>query len=206
VPKVKKVFGIGLSRTGSTSLTEALVILGYRAIHFPADPVTQREYSQFFAHPGPSLTLSLLDHYDAITDNPLSSVYRQLDRGYPGSKFVWTVRDKQSWLRSCEQWWDNAVTPFIEHDYAGQVGPFMRLVGEVTYGTAYFDAGLFAQAYDAHMAAVPEYFRGREEDLLALNICAGEGWSQLAPFTGAAIPDRPFPHLNERVPDPADDL
>jgi hypothetical protein len=38
-----KVFGIGLSRTGSMSLTEALTILGFRALHFPADPVTQRE-------------------------------------------------------------------------------------------------------------------------------------------------------------------
>lgn len=196
-----KIFGIGLSRTGSTSLTEALVTLGYRALHFPADPVTQREYFQFFANPSPALTLSLLDRYDAVTDTPLARVYRQLDLAYPGSKFVWTIRDKQSWLRSCEQWWDRAVTPFIEHDHEGKLGPFMRLVGEVTYGTAFFDAELFSQAYDAHMTEVPGYFRGRPHDLLALNICEGEGWPQLAPFTGSAVPERPFPHLNEMMPD-----
>ena len=30
-----KILGIGLSRTGTTSLTRALEILGLRAVHFP---------------------------------------------------------------------------------------------------------------------------------------------------------------------------
>lgn len=197
-----KVFGIGLSRTGSTSLAEALTVLGYRTIHFPADPVTQQEYSRFFATPGRTLTLSLLDRYDAVTDTPLPRVYQQLDQAYPGSKFIWTIRDKESWLRSCELWWTRSVVPFMEHDHKGVLGPFMRLVGEVAYGTAYFDAALFSRAYDAHMAEVPGYFRGRDQDLLALNICAGEGWMRLAPFLGSVAPDRGFPHRNEMIMGP----
>lgn len=197
-----KVFGIGLSRTGSSSLAEALTILGYRAIHFPADPVTQREYSRFFAGPRQTLTLSLLDRYDAITDTPLARVYQQLDRAYPGSKFIWTVREKESWLRSCELWWARSVVPFMENDHQRVLGPFMRLVGEATYGTALFDTTLFSQTYDAHMDEVPGYFRGRDKDLLTLNICAGEGWADLAPFLGSALPDREFPHRNEMIPDP----
>lgn len=199
---VKKVFGIGLSRTGSTSLAEALTMLGYRTIHFPADPVTQREYSRFFADPGQTLTLSLLDRYDAITDTPLARVYQQLDRAYPGSKFIWTIREKESWLKSCELWWARSVVPFMENDHQRVLGPFMRLVGEATYGTAFFDATLFSQTYDAHMSEVPGYFRGRDQDLLTLNICAGEGWAGLAPFLDAALPDREFPHRNEMIPDP----
>jgi hypothetical protein len=195
-----KIFGIGLSRTGSTSLAEALAVLGYRAIHFPADPVTRREYSQFFANPSDTLTLSLLERYDAVTDAPLACVYRQLDRAYPGSKFVWTVRDKESWLTSCELWWERSVIPFMEHDVTGVIGPFMHLVGSVTYGTPYFDAALFSRAYDAHMADVPRYFQGRDQDLLPLNICAGEGWPKLAPFIDSAIPGCPFPHRNEMLP------
>lgn len=197
-----KIFGIGLSRTGSTSLARALTILGYRAAHFPADPVTQREYFQFFAHPSDTLTLSILDRYDAITDTPLPRVYRQLDRTYPGSKFILTVRDKASWLRSCELWWERSVVPFVEHDRAGQLKPFIELVGRVTYGTAYFNAALFSRAYDTHIEEVLNYFRGRSRDLLVLDICRGEGWQQLAPFTGRLLPGVSFPHLNEMVPDP----
>jgi Sulfotransferase domain len=196
-----KVFGIGLSRTGSTSLTEALSSLGYRSIHFPANPITQREYSDFFDNPSGTLKLSLLDHYDAITDTPLPQVYRELDRGYPGSKFIWTIRDKESWLKSCELWWRRSVIPFMENDHLEKLRPFMRLVGRVTYGTAGFDAELFSQAYDAHMEEVPRYFLGRNRDLLPLNICAGNGWLELAPFLGMAVPDLPFPHRNEMIPD-----
>jgi hypothetical protein len=196
-----KIFGIGLSRTGSTSLTEALSILGYRAIHFPADVVTRREYSDFFDDPSDTLKLSLLDRYDAVTDTPLPRVYRELDRGYPGSKFIWTIRDKESWLKSCELWWHRSVTPFIENDHAKMLGPFMGLAGRVTYGTAEFDADLFSHAYDEHMEEVPHYFLGRDRDLLPLEICAGQGWSELAPFLGVAGPDVPFPHCNEMIPD-----
>lgn len=198
-----KIFGIGLSRTGSMSLAGALTVLGYRTKHFPADPVTQREYSEFFANPSGMLTLSLLDRYDAVTDTPLACVYRELDRAYPGSKFIWTVRDKAAWLRSCQRWWERSVVPFMEHDHAGMLGPFMELVGKVTYGTAYFDEKLFSQTYDAHMAAVPGYFRGRDRDLLSLDICAGQGWAELTPFLGSAVPDCPFPHLNEMKGRPA---
>ena len=197
-----KIFGIGLSRTGSTSLAGALSILGYRSVHFPADPVTQREYFQFFTQPSDVLKLSILDRCDAITDNPIPRVYRQLDKGYPGSRFILTTRDKSSWLRSCELWWKRAVMPFIEHDYSAQLKPFIELVGKITYGTIDFDAALFSQAYDAHMEQVSSYFRGRDQDLLVLDICRGEGWQKLAPFIGKPLPGRPFPHLNEMLPGP----
>jgi hypothetical protein len=52
------------------------------------------------------------------------------------------------------------------------------------------------------MEEVPRYFHGRDEDLLKINICAGEGWHRLAPFVGSEIPDCAFPYLNEMAPDP----
>jgi hypothetical protein len=192
-----RIFGIGLSRTGSKSLTKALTILGYRAIHFPTDPVTRSEYSQFFDHPSNLLRLNVLDQYDAVLDNPISRVYRQLDQAYPGSKFILTIRDKQSWLRSCELWWDRFVDPMIAND--PEYGPFMSLVGKVTYGTQHFDKDLFSESFDSHLTEVTDYFRGRRRDLLVLNICAGDGWQKLAPFTGNTVPYAPFPHLNKMI-------
>jgi len=35
-----KVFGIGLSRTGTYSLSKALDVLGFYTIHYPIDPTT----------------------------------------------------------------------------------------------------------------------------------------------------------------------
>jgi Sulfotransferase domain/UDP-glucoronosyl and UDP-glucosyl transferase len=87
----RKVFGIGLSRTGTSSLTQALNILGYKAIHFPHDNVTRAELYRFFASGSGRLSLSLLQEADAITDTPACCVYKALDQGYPGSKFILTV-------------------------------------------------------------------------------------------------------------------
>lgn len=44
-----------------------------------------------------------------------------------------------------------------------------------------------------------DYFAGRPEDLLIMDICAGDGWEKLCPFLGFEIPETPFPHLNTRA-------
>jgi peroxiredoxin len=75
-PRPPKIFGIGLSRTGTTSLTEALTLLGYRTLHFPWDEVTRAELYQFLAcHPA-SAQLSVLQVADAITDTPACCLYQ----------------------------------------------------------------------------------------------------------------------------------
>jgi hypothetical protein len=45
---------------------------------------------------------------------------------------------------------------------------------------------------------VHDYFRERPDDLLVLNICAGEGWERLCPFLGQDVPGIPFPWANRR--------
>ena len=78
-----KIFGIGLSRTGTTSLTLALSELGLHAYHFPRG----RE---------------VIDSVDAATDTPVAAWYQDLDAAYPDSKFILTLRHRPEWLDSCE--------------------------------------------------------------------------------------------------------
>ncbi len=106
-----KVFGIGLSRTGTTSLTQALHLLGYKAIHFPHDSVTRAQVYHFFDSELQCLSLALLQEADAITDTPVCCLYKALDQAYPGSKFILTVREKHSWLRSCRSLWLEELEP-----------------------------------------------------------------------------------------------
>lgn len=77
-----KIFGIGLSKTGTTSLAAAMAILGYRSRHFPRD--------EDFAI------------YDAFSDITVAMKYKTLDRFFPGSKFIYTTREEKAWLGSCE--------------------------------------------------------------------------------------------------------
>lgn len=190
---LRKVFGVGLSRTGTTSLTRALELLGYRAVHFPVDHATQAEVSTFLRAPADPLRLSLLDSVDAITDTPIAATYRALDRAYPGSAFVLTVRDAESWLRSCNAYWQSALTRL----YAGGVNArYVRLINRHVYGTEHFDSQSFTAAYGRHQAQVHTYFETRGQDLLELDVCGGEGWPKLCSFLRAERPATPFPYAN----------
>lgn len=173
-----KVFGIGLSRTGTTSLTRALSMLGFRCRHYP--------------NPAKILAgdLTVADRFDALTDIPAAAVFRDLDARYPGARFVLTVREPESWTRSMRDHFA-AMGPAME---TGPEGEMRRRV----YGDVRFDEERFLRAFEAHNAAVRAHFADRPGDLLIMNIPGGEGWGVLCPFLGVAAPMEPFPVLNRK--------
>ena len=61
------------------------------------------------------------------------------------------------------------------------------------YGTHVFDEDTFRRAYARHDSRVRDYFAGREQDLLVIDICAGEGWERLCPFVEQPVLKREFP-------------
>jgi len=161
-----KIFGIGLSGTGTHSLIVALRILGYRSRHYP------RSLKEF-------------DQYQALADIPVSSRYRNLDVMFPGSKFILTVRDTKSWLRSRERKPPDEKPPSL-WKMESRLGTYGRV--DMTY-----DEDFFIQAYERYHAGVHKYFADRPDDFLALDIIGGDGWENLCPFLGREIPDAPFP-------------
>ncbi len=170
---VAKVFGIGLSRTGTRSLDAAFKELGLRSEHLLFD-------------------LDRIAHLDAATHAPVARAYEELDRRYPGSRFILTVRSRDDWLESCRR--------FFRREPAS--GSTEDLLLDL-YGTTTFDADSFAAAYRAHRRDVLRHFRRRPGDLLVLDVCGGEGWEKLCAFLGLPVPDVPFPHRHQA---PADDL
>jgi hypothetical protein len=165
-----KVFGIGLSKTGTTSLTAALRILGYRSVHYP---------------PLDRLGL-ILGGCDAATDTPVACSFRELDRRYRHSKFVLTVRNRDGWLASAEREFSGRRVSEL----------WKREVRMRTYGVLEWDADTFCEAYDRHLEAVRTHFRDRHEALLVLDITRTPSWAPLCEFLGRPIPEQPFPHEN----------
>ena len=182
-----KFFGIGLSQTGTKSLTQALTILGFNVIHYPDDEVTLKELM------AGKYDFSILNDFDGITDITVAPFYAQLDLLFPGSKFILTVRDKESWLSSLEaQWSANHV---FDDSRAGKETNMQRrmLLRVAAYGTYAFNKERFSYVYDLHYKNVVEYFKERPESLLIINIYTGEGWDKLCPFLNQPILDKPFP-------------
>ena len=169
--RIGKVFGIGLSRTGTRSLNEALRVMGYRAKHYPIPGLVRRRVKK----------------WDALTDIPVIPHYKQFARRYPGSRFVLTLRDVDDWLESCRAHW---VTKTVDREVL-----FCR---RQVYGIETFDAEAFRQIYRDHCADVRAHFADQPGRLLEMDICAGDGWEALCPFLEQPIIDAPFPHLGNR--------
>ena len=175
-----KLFGIGLSKTGTLSLDAAFSELGLRSIHYP--PAESMLTGRF----------AVLDAFDAASDISVSVFFRELDAAFPGSRYVLTVRDLEGWL-------DSMRAHLASRDSGAYTGdtPAGRL-RERMFGCRRFDRARLIEAYHRHHTGVRAYFADRPGDLLKLNICAGEGWSKLAPFLGVPAPATAFPHRHKR--------
>jgi hypothetical protein len=179
MPSTSKIFGIGLQRTGTTSLHRALQMLGYRSVHGP-----------FGLYP--DLDPSIMDCYDAFSDNPIPLLYPLLDQAYPGSKFICTTRDMASWLKSVK--WLFSVGR-LESNW--QAAPVIDAVHAALYGTSDFDEPAFRTFWHVYHAGVRRHFADRPQDLLMLDFTAGDGWEPLCAFLGHPVPGVAFPRSNQ---------
>jgi Sulfotransferase domain len=180
----QKVFGIGLSRTGTTSLGEALNLLGIRTIHFPSDPETLKELKNG------SYKLSVLENFQGAVDISVAPYYAQLDKVYPESKFILTVRPMDSWIDSVRSHWS------LAERWTGQNYPFIEFIRTAVYGSVEFNENRFRFVYQTHFRNVSNYFSNRSTDLLIMDIFNGDGWQKLCPFLGLPVPNVSFPYLN----------
>ncbi len=134
-----------------------------------------------------------LNNIDALTDIPVPLKYKELDKAFPGSKFILTTRGLDSWLRSCSGYY----TKFRALSRRFIWGRRMALYFKQLYGSEVFDADNFAETHKRHQEEVKNYFSGREDDLLIFSVCNGEGWEPLCEFLNKPVPEVPFPHANK---------
>ena len=176
-----KVFGIGLGRTGTLSLSNALEQLGFRTKHCPGFRVDEQGQM--------CIDWADFDSHDAVTDEGAALVYRDADLRYPGSKFILTIRDIEGWLRS-----RGAISDAMRASWASN--PAVAVLHRALYGASTFEPSQYAEAHRRHVATVQAYFADRPRDLLVMDICAGDGWQKLCPFLERPVPATPFPKSN----------
>lgn len=170
-----KIFGIGLSKTGTNSLCDALGILGYDMLHYP-----------------PVSIFDAVERCDGCADLPTVVYYKELDEKFPGSKFILTHRDRSKWLAS--------IIKHFERRPPSTLGDWGEENRVKVYGSLHPSAADFLRAYDRHHKEVQEYFKDRPQDYLELNITDEEDethtWKRLCEFVDKEVPDMPFPHGN----------
>jgi len=159
-----KVFGIGLSRTGTKKLHAVLTEAGYRSRHYVPELFDPPDWS-------------VVDGADALTDFPVPHLYKELDHRYPGAKFVLTTRDLDSWLDSVR--WMFKHGPALWR-WGPEAYEYLRRL----YGTTRYRRALLTDRWYAYHADVADHFAGRQEDLLILDISGGFDTDALCDFLG----------------------
>ena len=196
-----KVFGLGLSKTGVTSLRAALATLGWGR----ATAMDLEFYARALDRMAPNATLraargdtralspllQFLDGSDASTDLPLALFPTELHHAFPSALFILTTREPQAWWASAARQMATAYT------FSSPLGRNRA----VAYGHPTPHAGLYVKRFVSHalevMRSVPC------ERLLLLDIIGGEGWQKLGDFLRVETPrdGTPFPH-GQPVPTP----
>ena len=173
-----KVICIGWHKTGTTTLGDALLLLGYEVLGARVDLADDLLTGNI------EPALELAADFSALQDVPWNALYQELDQAFPGSRFILTVRDEDNWLKS-------AVRHFGARNYDTPIFQWL-------YGTGRINGNeqRFLERYQRHNREVREYFRDRPTDLLVYNLEERPGWEPLCHFLGKPIPNKPFPHSN----------
>ena len=112
-------------------------------------------------------------------------IYKELDELIPGSKFILTIRDDESWYKSVNRHIGDLRSP--EHEWIYGKGK----------GLPKTDQANTISIYNNHNKEVINYFKDRPDDLLVIDFTKGDKWGKLCSFLGKDIPNTPFPHYNK---------
>ncbi len=186
--RAPKVFGIGLSKTGTTSLAKALEILGFATIDWRS-PLTNclvTEHDLFL--------------YDAVTDTTVSSGFEPLYFMFPNSVFVYTERPLEAWKQSFRRYFSQQYgEAFDLPRSSGERIPQMwyGLRWESILRTLYANHASLEEAYLVFEHRVLGFFENKPtQRFLRLNIFEGDPWRPLCSFLGKPVPEQPFPWEN----------
>ncbi|WP_127844465.1 sulfotransferase family protein [Psychroflexus aestuariivivens] len=172
-----KVVCIGWHKTGTSTMGDALLSLGYKVIGAREDLA----YSLLEENIQPALTVA--DDFEALQDVPWAALFKELDQAFPNSKFILTTREEQAWLNSAKKHFKDGN--FKLHEWL--------------YGNGVLEGNedLYLKRYRAHYEEVKAYFKDRPDDLIVMDFKQGDSWEKLCSFLNQPIPKKAFPHSNK---------
>lgn len=199
---MEKIFGVGFSKTGTTSLEAALTLLGYKVCKGHWNNNYSNYLAALYKHQDYAEILNLVPYWDAFADLPWGGgdLYKTLYQHYPNAHFILTKRDPKRWYKSLE----NMLTTFDKNlETALDSYHAQHKFGAVLYFKHIFGIETLAgneqkiiDYYVQHNQAVIDFFTQHKARFMVFELTEGDRWDKLCPFLGKAIPKDPFPQAN----------
>lgn len=178
-----KVFGLGLQRTGTTTLRVATATLGLSTV--PSWRWMGRFSDNLKRGNVLADALDLANRYDACINMPFPTFYRELYDAHPDAKFILTLRDDESWYESMTAFFGSANWPEIRYVFGQSAAPDHK--------------ERMIETYHTHNHTVLEFFADKPGSLLLMDINSGkDGWKTLCDFLGRETEYDDFPKSNEK--------
>jgi hypothetical protein len=201
-----KYFCIGRNKTGTTSLKVAFQELGFIVGNQRQAELLANDYFNGNFQP----IISYCNKAEVFQDVPFSwpDTYKILDKAYPNSKFILSVRD------SSEQWYQSMIN-FQSKLFGKGTLPSLKDLKEVDYvykGWSWnnkvkmfglkeddnpYDKEMLINHYEKHNNDVKTYFKDRPNDLLVINVSEIGAYQKLCSFIGISSENKDFPWVNK---------
>ena len=187
-----KIFCIGFNKTGTTSLKTAINELDFS--------IGSEYHAKFLFNNWVNREWNPIINYcksaEFFQDSPFSLPYTfiPLDKAFPNSKFILTVRDnEEQWYNSLIRFhgklWGNGNVPPSAEDlknakskvYKGRPYHTILNIFDVDEREPY-NKDVLIDSYLNHINNVKDYFRHRPNDLLIINVSIKEDYLKLCEF------------------------
>ena len=203
-----KIFCIGLGKTGTTSLENLLSMFGFSLGNQAVGEVLSHDW---LINQNPERIIRFCHTADAFQDAPFGypGLYKELDKAFPNSKFILTVRDTpEKWFESLIRFHTKLFSsdpsrPPNEDDlnnasyrYKG----YMLETHILLYGypkTPLYDESTYKDHYVRNNNEKRSYFKDRPNDFLELNLAISEDFQRLCEFLNIETDIIGFPLLNK---------
>ncbi len=178
-----RVFGIGLNKTGTTTLARALSHLGFdKAFGYDLG------LTRLYFNGEKELIINKAKQGNNFQDWPWPLMYKDLYDQFPEAKFVLTKR------KSSKTWFQSLCK------HALLTGP--TEARKLIYG--HYMPQEFEQEhldfYEKHNEEVSAFFKKMSpENFLVICWEEGDNWKELCLFLNKSIPGIKFPHLNKAL-------
>ena len=200
VDRQGKIFVVSLHRVVTRSTDMLLSMLGYRTVHYPKFHGGQNLHDAVKGlEQDPDRVVDILspiiDRFDAVSDVPFPTLYRQLNERWPGSRFILAYRDPDGWVAGIRTMLrDRKLSPFVRIQYAPYIGPEHDTLLDVS------DAELYAMYFE-HLYRVHRFFHeelGEPEKLCTVCVRDPDPGETICRFLGHA--PLPLPRISGKDP------